>query len=108
MSQEKTTEFVSGLPSANARFLAEAVEHGLRCGRRTSGDFLRHFPAGAIMQALDAAPQRRAELLTELVGVRERTALRIGTSEGGRMLQAALEEGDCDGDAIVRVPSPDE
>jgi hypothetical protein len=100
--------FVSTLPTEPMRFLAEATEHALRIGRRTPGDFIRHFPPTAIMTALDAVPALRANLLTVLVGVRERTALKTPSADAGRLLEAALQEGDCDALAIVDTFGPED
>ncbi|HVY44368.1 MAG TPA: hypothetical protein VHB21_00755 [Minicystis sp.] len=108
MSTTDTTEpFVSSLPTGPQRFLAEALEHALANGRRTPADFIRHFPPMAMMEALDEVPELRASFLTVLVGLREKTALRTPSSDAGRLLQAALEEGDCDAEAIVSLFAPD-
>jgi hypothetical protein len=100
--------FSSALTSGADRFLAEVLEHALQSGRRSPVDFLRHFSATDIMLALEPAPQLRAAFLTVLVGVREKTALRTPPADAGRLLEAALEEGDCDPEAIVRVFMPDD
>ncbi|HEY4117503.1 MAG TPA: hypothetical protein VGM56_06585 [Byssovorax sp.] len=108
MSQADSTEpFVSSLSTGPQRFLSEALEHSLVNGRRTAADFIRHFPPMAIMESLDSVPELRASFLTVLVGLREKTALRTPSSDGGRMLQAALEEGDCDAEAIASLFAPD-
>jgi hypothetical protein len=99
--------FVSSLPTGPARFLAEALEHALTHGRRTAADFIRHFPPMAIMESLDTVPDNRAAFLTVLVGLREKTALRTPSADAGRLLQAALEEGDCDPESIVSLFAPD-
>src|SRR5262249_4632138 len=57
---------------------------------------------------LDAVPQLRAIFLTMLVGVREKTALRTSSADAGRLMQAALEEDDCDAESIVEVFNPDD
>jgi hypothetical protein len=108
MNQADQNEpFVSSLSTGPARFLAEALEHALGHGRRTPADFIRHFPPMAIMESLDSVPELRAGFLTVLVGLREKTALRTPSSDAGRLLQAALEEGDCDAEAIVSLFGPD-
>jgi hypothetical protein len=104
---ESTDPFVSSLSTGPQRFLAEALEHALSNGRRTPADFIRHFPPMAIMDSLDAVPEIRASFLTVLVGLREKTAIRTPSSDAGRLLQAALEEGDCDPEAIVSLFAPD-
>ena len=103
----ETTSFISKLSKASTRFLSEAVEHSLACGRRTPADFIRHFPPGAIMSALETEPRIRAVFLTVLVGLRDKTALRTPSEDAGRLLQAALEEGDTDADGIARTFEPD-
>lgn len=103
-----TDPFVSSLPQSPARFLAEALDHALNNGRRSPADFIRHFPPSVVMGALDAVPQLRAIFLTMLVGVREKTALRTSAADAGRLLQAALEEDDCDAESIVEVFNPDD
>jgi hypothetical protein len=100
--------FVSKLQKGPARFLAETLEHALANGRRTPEDFIRHFPPGAIMMALDAAPKLRADFLVTLVGLKERTAMRTSSSDAGRMLENALEEGDTDAHSVVTIFSPDD
>lgn len=100
--------FASSLNTAPERFLSEALEHALATGRRSALDFLRWFPPRVIMQALEPAPRLRSQFLTILVGVRERTALRTPAEDAARMLEVAIEEGDCDADAVVRVFEPDD
>jgi len=104
---ESTEPFVSSLATGPQRFLSEALEHALSNGRRTPADFIRHFPPMSMMDSLDAVPEIRASFLTVLVGLREKTALRTPSSDAGRLLQAALEEGDCDAEAIVSLFAPD-
>lgn len=104
----QTQTFTSTLPTGSARFLAEVLDHSLSHGRRTPKDFIRHFTPGTIMEALDGVPQVRAIFLTVLVGVRDKTALRTSASDAGRLLQAALEEDDCDAESIVDVFNPDD
>ena len=98
--------YASSLSSGPERFLSEALEHALASGRRTPADFLRRFPPRIIMMALDAEPTLRSQLLTVLVGLRERTALRTPAEDAARMLEVALEEGDCDAEAVLRVFEP--
>jgi hypothetical protein len=99
---------ISSLPTGSQRFLAEVLDHALAHGRRTPKDFIRHFSPDVIMMALDEAPQVRAIFLTVLVGVRDKTALRTSSQDAGRLLQAALEEDDCDAESIVDVFNPDD
>lgn len=99
--------YASSLGSGPERFLSEAVEHALSSGRRTPADFLRSFTPGAIMLALEPQPTIRSQLLTVLVGLRERTALRTPAEDAARMLEVAIEEGDCDAESVLRVFEPD-
>jgi hypothetical protein len=101
-------DFVSKLGSGELRLLAEVLEHSLVSGRRTADDFIHHFPPSAIMDSLDGQPKLRATFLTLLVGLREKTALRTPSGDAGRLLQAALEEGDTDSEAIVGTFDPDD
>ncbi len=105
---EAQEAFVSKLQKGPARFLAETLEHALANGRRTADDFIRHFPPGAIMTALDAVPKLRADFLVTLVGLKERTALKTSSSDAGRMLDNALQEGDTDAHSVVTIFSPDD
>jgi hypothetical protein len=105
---EGNTPFVSKLTEGPARFLAEVLDHALVNGRRTAEDFIRHFPPGAIMASLDAVPKLRATFLVTLVGVKEKTALKTSTSDAGRLLDSALEEGDTDAQSVVAIFDPDD
>lgn len=96
----------SRLSNGCARFLAEALEHAHAHGRRTAKDFVRHFPPRAIMAALEGDAALRARLLTELVGIKEKTALRTPAEDAGRMVDNALTEGDCDAEAFARSFGP--
>jgi hypothetical protein len=100
--------FVSKLQKGPARFLAETLDHALANGRRNAADFIRHFPPGAIMTALDPAPNLRATFLITLVGLKERTALRTSSQDAGRMLENALAEGDTDADSVITLFNPDD
>lgn len=105
---DTTEHFASTLTQGADRFLAEAVDHTLETGRRTKAEFIALFPPMKIMEALEKVPELRARFLTLLVGVRERTALRTPHQDAGRLLEAALTEGDCDPEAIVDVFDPDD
>lgn len=105
---EGNEAFVSKLQKGAARFLAETLEHALVNGRRTADDFIRHFPPAVIMTALDAVPKLRADFLVTLVGIKERTALRTSSSDAGRMLENAMEEGDTDAHSVVTIFNPDD
>src|SRR5262245_37500196 len=104
----QTEPFVSRLTTGPQRFLSEALEHALRIGRRTPDDFIRHFSPITIMQALESTPALRANLLTVLVGVRDRTGIKTPATDAGRLLEAALQEGDCDAQAVASVFGPED
>ncbi len=101
-------EFVSKLGTGELRLLSEVLDHALVSGRRTADDFIHHFPPSAIMDSLDQHPRLRSVFLTVLVGLREKTAMRTPSGDAGRLLQAALEEGDTDSEAIVGTFDPDD
>src|SRR5262249_38268921 len=82
-------------PSSRSRFLAEALEQALDSGWRTADEFARHFPPSRVMEDLDQQPTARAAMLRFLIGVAERTALRTPPDDAGRLLQNALDTGDC-------------
>jgi len=85
------------------RFLAEALERSVSGGWRSAADFVRHFPPATVMRQLDHHPAVRASFLTLLVGIPERTALRTATEDAGRLLEAAVEEHDCEPGSFMRV-----
>ena len=105
---EVNEAFVSKLQKGPARFLAETLEHALVNGRRTAADFIKHFPPSAMMAALDGVPKLRAAFLVTLIGLKERTAMKTSSSDAGRMLENALEEGDTDAHSVVTIFSPDD
>lgn len=69
-------DFESRLTEGTARFIAHMFEHSFAIGRRTSRDFLRHFPPQAIMDALRDLPSLRADILESTTGVKRKIALK--------------------------------
>lgn len=100
--------FESRLTDGTDRFLAHMIEHAFSIGRRTSRDFLRHFPPSAIMEALRDSPALRADILETATGVRRKVALKKTALSAGEDLQIALEEGEAAADEVVRLFRPDD
>jgi hypothetical protein len=100
--------FESRLTDGTDRFLAHTIEHSLTIGRRTSRDFLRHFPPSAIMEALKDSPSLRADILESATGVKRKVALKKSALSSGEDLQIALDEGEAASDDVVRLLRPDD
>jgi hypothetical protein len=100
--------FVSTLAEGNQRFLARALAHGLKRGRRTPGDFLRHFPPSVIMKGLEQNAQLRAFILVSTTGIREKIALRKSWEDAATDLKLAFDEGETNAEAIVELFTPDD
>lgn len=100
--------FESKLAEPRDRFLAGVIEHGFSVGVRSCNDFLRHFSPASIMRALAGEPDRRARILQETIGLRPRIALKKSPESSGEDLQIALDEGETDAPAIVRLFHPDD
>ncbi len=100
--------FRSRAESGVDRFLAEVIVEALRVGERTAKDFIRHFPPAAIMSGLADEPTKRAHILVNTVGVREKIALRKSATSAGEDLQIALDEGETSEGAIVELFDPDD
>jgi len=100
--------FVSTLVDGRQRFLARALEHGLRRGRRTAGDLLRHFPPSAIMRGLEHNAELRARILASTTGIREKIALKKSWEDAAADLRLAFDEGETTAEAIVELFTADE
>lgn len=98
----------SALTDGRQRFLAHVVVHGLQIGRRTAGDFIRHFAPHTIMEGLASAPQLRAAILTPSTGLKPRVALRKSWERAAEDLAIALEVGATSPDEIVNSFPPDD
>jgi hypothetical protein len=104
MSQESSNpSFESRLTNGTDRFIAHMIEHAFAIGRRTSRDFLRHFPPATLMEALKDQPPLRADILEVATGVRRKVALKKTASSAGDDLQIALDEGEAAPDEVVRL-----
>lgn len=100
--------FSSALKEGRQRFLAHAVEHSFEVGRRSAGDFIRHFPPGTIMKGLENQPGLRAAILVPTTGIKQKIALRKSWQSAAEDLQIALDEGETDAQSIVALFDPDE
>jgi hypothetical protein len=109
MTTEHAAEaFESRLTDGTDRFISHMIEHAFTIGRRTSRDFLRHFPPSAIMDALRDSPSLRADILESSTGVRRKVALKKSAISSGEDLQIALDEGEAAHDEVVRLFRPDD
>jgi hypothetical protein len=84
------------------------IEHAFTIGRRSSRDFLRHFPPSIIMEALKDNPSLRADILEAATGVKRKVALKKSAGSSGEDLQIALDEGEAAADEVVRLFRPDD
>src|SRR4051794_10235592 len=84
--------FKSKLKEGPQRFLAHVIEHGLKHGRRSARDFMRHFPPTTIMEGLEDEPLLRAKILVAATGVRMKVAQKKSAASCGSDLQIALDE----------------
>lgn len=100
--------FESRLTDGTDRFIAHMIEHSFSIGRRTSRDFLRHFPPSAIMEALKDSPSLRADILEAATGVRRKVAIKKSALSSGEDLQIALEEGEAASDEVIHLFRPDD
>lgn len=95
--------FVSSLKDGHQRFLAHAIEHSFVSGRRTAQDFIRHFPAKAIMKGLEYQPSLRATILVLTTGLKQKIALKKEWEDATTDLQIALDEGETDAESVVAL-----
>jgi len=93
----------SNLGKGRERFLAHVIEHGFEVGRRSPEDFVRHFPPTLIMEGLKDQPKLRADILVLATGVREKVAIKKTWESCADDLQIALDEGEADASAIMKV-----
>ncbi len=107
-SADAPAAFESRLTDGTERFLAHMIEHAFTIGRRSSRDFLRHFPPSTIMEALKDNPSLRADILEAATGVKRKVALKKSAGSSGEDLQIALDEGEAASDEVVRLFRPDD
>jgi len=101
--QSEDATFESRLTDGTDRFLAHMIEHAFTIGRRTSRDFLRHFPPSSIMEALKDSPSLRADILEAATGMRRKVALKKSALSSGEDLQIALEEGEAAPEEVIHL-----
>lgn len=101
-------DFVSKLPEGPQRFLARAIAHGLERGRRTPGDFIRHFPPSEIMKGLAGNAERRAFILASTTGMKEKIALKKSWEDAARDLDLAMAEAETNAEAVVKLFAADD
>lgn len=93
----------STLGKGRERFLAHVIEHGFEVGRRTPEDFVRHFPPTLIMEGLKENAKLRADILVQATGVKEKVAIKKTWESCADDLQIALDEGETDATAIMKI-----
>jgi hypothetical protein len=93
----------SQLSKGRERFLAHVIEHGFEVGRRSAEDFVRHFPPTLIMEGLRDQPKLRADILVLATGVKEKVAIKKTWESCADDLQIALDEGETDAGAVMKV-----
>lgn len=106
-NQDKQS-FVSSLAGGREAFLAEVCEYSLANGERSAEDFMRHFSAVQIMQALADRPEERAKILTGATGTHAKIAPRMSADAAGETLQIALDETLATAAQIVELFAPDD
>ncbi|HEU5076536.1 MAG TPA: hypothetical protein VFU02_20235, partial [Polyangiaceae bacterium] len=100
--------FVSSLGGGRAAFLAEVCEYSLANGERSAEDFMRHFSASQIMQALADRPEERAKILTGATGTHAKIAPRMSAEAAAETLQIALDEALATPSQVVELFAPDD
>jgi hypothetical protein len=98
----------SSLGKGRERFLAHVIEHGFEVGRRTPEDFVRHFPPTLIMEGLKDNAKLRADILVQATGVKEKVAIKKTWESCADDLQIALDEGETDATAIMKIVQLDD
>jgi hypothetical protein len=100
--------FKSSLTQGRQRFLSYVIEQSLDIGRRSSADFIRHFPPEAIMKGLEHQASIRAGILVLTTGLRQKIAIKKTWHSAAEDLQISLDEGETDAESIVAVFKPDD
>jgi hypothetical protein len=111
MTQDQKTPkpHAASAPSASARrFLAQLMEHCFREGWRTPDDFVKHFPAAAIMAALERAPELRVAILASATGIYEEILRRKTPALAAEDLAMALDEGTTSSQQLLAVFTPED
>lgn len=100
--------FVSTLDDGPQRFLARALHHGLKYGRRSAADFVRHFPPSAIMRGLEHNAELRGHILAQTTGIKEKIAQKKPWEDAAADLKLAFDEGETNAEAIVELMPADQ
>jgi hypothetical protein len=100
--------FDSKLGTGKERFLAQVMVHAFEAGWRTPEDFLRHFPADALIESLAKADDLRASLLVKAAKVHEKLARKKSVASAAEDLTIALAEGLTDAKDVLEVYGPDD
>jgi hypothetical protein len=111
MTQELKTPLppaASSPTAAGKRYLSQLMDYAFREGWRTPDDFVRYFPANAIMGALKSAPELRVKLLAAATGIYEEILRRKSPALAAEDLRIALEEGTTNSLQLLGVFSPED
>ncbi|HTV19862.1 MAG TPA: hypothetical protein VMG12_14355 [Polyangiaceae bacterium] len=111
MTQDQKTPKppAASAPTASARrFLAQLMEFCFREGWRTPDDFVKYFPAEAIMGALKSAPELRVAILATATGIYEEILRRKAPALAAEDLAVALDEGTTSSQQLLAVFSPED
>jgi hypothetical protein len=111
MTQELKTPLppaASSPTAAGKRYLSQLMDYAFREGWRTPDDFVRYFPANAIMGALKSAPELRVKLLAAATGIYEEILRRKSPALAAEDLRIALEEGTTNSLQLLAVFSPED
>jgi len=96
-------------PTASGRrYLSQLMDHAFREGWRTPDDFVRYFPAHAIMASLKSAPELRVKLLAAATGIYEEILRRKTPALAAEDLRIALEEGTTNSLQLLNVFTPED
>jgi hypothetical protein len=84
------------------------MEYQFREGWRTPDDFVKHFPAPAIMAALKSAPELRVAILAAATGIYEEILRRKSPALAAEDLALAFDEGTTSSMQLLAVFSPED
>lgn len=107
MAVMDSTPAVDPARAARERLLARLVDGALERGWRDAGEFLRYFPAEAIIEALTAIPELRTRVLVDAAKLPPQIAVRHSSAAAREDLEIALEAGLTSAASLVAmIPSP--
>jgi hypothetical protein len=84
------------------------MEYCFREGWRTPDDFVKHFPAQAMMAALKSAPELRVAILAAATGIYEEILRRKTPALAAEDLSLALDEGTTSSMQLLAAFSPED